>query len=56
MADEGFDAYAGRGEVFSREAQWLVMPLVVPCNDESSTVADNYVTYGEELRAAVNYF
>ena len=54
--DEGFAAYALRGEGSSSEAEELVMHFFVTCDDEASVTAANSMTYEEELSAAVEFF
>ena len=55
--DEGFAAYAVRGEGLCIELEELVIAhFVVTCDDNSSVVAAKSVRYGEGLRSDVAFF
>ena len=44
--DEGFAAYAGRGEGLMRKEQDLFTHFVLTCDYKASAAAANYVMYG----------
>ena len=56
LADEGFAAYAVRGEGLSSEVEDLVMHSVVTCKHEASTTAAKSITHREGLSEAVTIF
>ena len=56
LADEGFSAYAVRGEGSSSEVEELGMHLVLTYDDEASIDAAQSVTYVEGCGAAIVIF